>query len=453
MGDGINTNVEVLHEIKNSLVRFQERTQPLLGELTQTFQAIDEQLADGIKRKMRQIEERQRKGTEEGRTDSFACDTCPGRIRLKIQGDTTHCREAGCSGTLHRVYTDRTYSSAQRNNDKEELEQIRRVVNNYNQQKADFLQLFSSFFSSEAGDVNRGVASLASCISILEQYLGTDISLDVGYDQEESKKTLNASATNSLERAENGTLEVPMMSDLSNAFISKLPQRRRSAVHTAYAKAPGYIVYAINQHCNQLNYVRNTKDEQDPNGNFIIDIYGQRKKESCHYSEQKKYIAMHEEMTDAEYTDVIQHELGHFIDDILGRPSTAPAFSQAFANAASRYNADTPEGKRLLNDMLDDAFSTGAAYDRNITDIVSALTMNHPIVLGRFNAENIAYYRHENTYWNRAKDDGTYAGMREKDSFANIFAIETGSYRISTNFAERWFPELTVALRQSVEGE
>lgn len=188
MSDGVNTNVEALHEIKNSLVRFQERIVPLQGELTQAFQEIDEQLADGIKRKLRQIEERQRKGTDEGRTDSFACDTCGGRICLKVLGDTTHCREAGCNGTLHRVYTDRSYSSAQRNNDKEELEQMRQVVNTYNQQKADFLQLFSSFFSSEAGDVNRGVASLASCISILEQYLGTDISLDEGYELEETKK-------------------------------------------------------------------------------------------------------------------------------------------------------------------------------------------------------------------------------------------------------------------------
>lgn len=101
MGDGVNTNVEALHEIKNSLVRFQERIQPLQGDLRQAFQEIDEQLADGVKRKMRQIEERQRKETEEGRTDSFACDTCGGRIRLKIMGDTTHCREAGCNGTLH----------------------------------------------------------------------------------------------------------------------------------------------------------------------------------------------------------------------------------------------------------------------------------------------------------------------------------------------------------------
>lgn len=242
------------------------------------------------------------------------------------------------------------------------------------------------------------------------------------------------------------------MSDLSDAFISKLPQRRRSAVHTAYAKAPDYIVAAINQHSDQLSYVRDTQYEQDPFGNFILNEYGMRKKESCHYSQDRKYIAMHDEMTDAEYADVIQHELGHFIDDILGRPSTEATFSQAFSDTASRYNADTIEGRRLLNDMLDDAFSTGAAFDRNVTDIISALTMNNPIVVSRFDDEDVAYYRHRDAYWNRRNADGTNAGMREKDSFANIFAIETGNYRISTNFVERWFPELSIALRQSVEG-
>ena len=47
MGDGVNTNVEALYEIKNSLVRFQERISPLQSELTQAFQEIEEQLADG----------------------------------------------------------------------------------------------------------------------------------------------------------------------------------------------------------------------------------------------------------------------------------------------------------------------------------------------------------------------------------------------------------------------
>ena len=157
-------------------------------------------------------------------------------------------------------------------------------------------------------------------------------------------------------------------------------------------------------------------------------------------------------MPDAEYADVLQHELGHFIDDALGRPSTGDRFRQAFSAAAARYNTDTFYGQMMLNDMLDDAFSTGAAFDRNITDIISALTHNNPIVIRRFTEEGVAYYRHQNDYWDRQLQDGTDAGMREKDSFANIFAIETGSYRISTNFAERWFPQLSEALRDSVGG-
>lgn len=453
MGNGVNTNIEALHEIKDSLVRFQERIAPLQSELTQAFQEIDEQLSQSVKLKMRQLEERQRRGTNEGRTDTFACDTCPGKIRLLIRSDTTHCREQGCNGTLHRVYTDRTYSSEQRRKDIDELEQLRQMVNNYNQQKNEFQHLFASFFSSEAGNADRGIASLASCISILEQYLGTTISFDAGLEQDEAKKkTLNASATNSLDRATNGAVEVPLMSDLSDSFIAKLPHSRSAAVHTAYAKAPDYIVSAINQHCDKLRCIKDTEYETDCYGHYVLNRYGMRVKEPCHYSPMEHHIAMHNDMTDAEYADVLQHELGHFIDDVLGRPSTGDRFRQAFSDAAARYSTDTPHGRMMLNDMLDDAFSTGAAFDRNITDIISALTHNNPVVVRRFTEEGIAYYRHQNDYWDRQLRDGTNAGMREKDSFANIFAIETGSYRISTKFAERWFPQLSKALRDSIGG-
>lgn len=452
MGNGVNINIEALHEIMDSLVRFQERIAPLQSELTQAFQEIDEQLSQSVKLKMRQLEERQRRGTDEGRTDTFACDTCSGRIRLLIRSDTTHCREQGCNGKLHRVYTDRTYSSEQRRKDMDELEQLRQLVNSYNQQKNEFQHLFASFFSSEAGNTDRGIASLASCISILEQYLGTTISFDAGLEQDEAKKTLNASATNSLDRATNGAVEVPLMSDLSDSFIAKLPHNRSVAVHTAYAKAPDYIVSAINQHCDKLQCIKDTEYKTDCYGHYVLNRYGMRVKETCHYSPMEHHIAMHNDMTDAEYADVLQHELGHFIDDVLGRPSTGDRFRQAFSDAAARYSTDTPHGRMMLNDMLDDAFSTGAAFDRNITDIISALTHNDPVVVRRFTEEGIAYYRHQNDYWDRQLQDGINAGMREKDSFANIFAIETGSYRISTNFAERWFPQLSEALRDSVGG-
>lgn len=103
MGNGVNTNIEALHEIKDSLVRFQERIAPLQSELTQAFQEIDEQLSQSVKLKMRQLEERQRRGTNEGRTDTFACDTCPGKsdfsfaVTLHIAENrdvTEHCTES-----------------------------------------------------------------------------------------------------------------------------------------------------------------------------------------------------------------------------------------------------------------------------------------------------------------------------------------------------------------------
>lgn len=283
-------------------------------------------------------------------------------------------------------------------------------------------------------------------------YLGNYTSPDVSYAQEKTDKALQASATNSFERAEHGALEIALMSDLSNSFTSMLPQKRQTAIGTAYAKAPKYIVAAINQHSKQLSYIRNTVYLQDKNGHFILNEYGQRIKEGCHYSPEKKYIAMDDEMTDAEYADVIQHELGHFIDDVLGWPSMGKVFSQAFSDAVSRYNADTLDGRRLLNDMLDDAFSTGAAYDRNITDIISALTINNPIVVKRFSNECVAYYGHDDPYWNHKEADGTDSERRKLDGFANVFAIITANYRISNNFVERWFPELAIALKQCIGG-
>lgn len=70
----------------------------------------------------------------------------------------------------------------------DELEQLRRTVNNYNEQKNEFQHLFASFFSSEAGNADRGIATLSSCISILEQYLGTTISFNADLEQGDAKK-------------------------------------------------------------------------------------------------------------------------------------------------------------------------------------------------------------------------------------------------------------------------
>lgn len=285
------------------------------------------------------------------------------------------------------------------------------------------------------------------------------VSPDTGQDavpaqeKEPGNNSFSGTYTNSKQRAEEGALQVPLHSDLTDALVSRLPGRRQAAVHTAYANAPAYIVDLINQHSYKLSGIKSTGYATDEYGHYILNKYGMRVRESCHYSPSQKHIAMHDHMTDAEYADVLQHELGHFIDDALGMASDSAVFQQAFADTVAKFDRNSVEGKQRLKDMLDDAFSTGAAFDRNVTDIISALTKNQPTVIHRFYDEDVSYYSHDNDYWNTLNWDGSDAGMCQKDSFANLFAIETGRYRISVNFVERWFPELADAMKQSVGGK
>ena len=186
MTGAVNTNVEALKAIRDSMCRFQERIQPLQGELVQSFELIDEELLRNYKQFERQLEERRRRGTQDGQTDTFACDRCGSRIRLKIRGDTTNCREQGCHGTLHRVYRDNSYSGEQRRKDIEEMEEIRSLIKDYAEQKAQMITVFSEFFTSDAGDIDARKMTLGRCIELLEDYLSTDLFL--GTDSYSKKK-------------------------------------------------------------------------------------------------------------------------------------------------------------------------------------------------------------------------------------------------------------------------
>ena len=243
-----------------------------------------------------------------------------------------------------------------------------------------------------------------------------------------------------------------MDSEITEALLEKLPQKRRVAITTSYSKAPAFIIKALNECMTKLNYVRDTYDYiKDADGNYILDRYGRRIPEGCHYNEQKMCIAMSDSMTNDEYTDVLHHELGHFVDHAMGTISSNCDFQAAFEQTVQQLNLATPQGRAFLRDILDDAFSTGAAYDLNVTDIISALTMNDSSVVREFYEENVAYYRHENHYWGATTYDGTSLRKREKEIFANIFAIETDNYRISRNFIERWFPQLVDSFVMSIQ--
>ena len=243
-----------------------------------------------------------------------------------------------------------------------------------------------------------------------------------------------------------------MESDISDDLLEKLPKKRRTAVTTSYSKAPPYIIQVLNECLPKLNYVRDTYDFiKDKNGNKILDSRGREVPEGCHYNEQKMCVAMSDKMTNDEYTDVLHHELGHFVDHAMGAVSSNLHFQKAFDKTVQQLDLSTPQGRVNLRDILDDAFSTGAAFDRNVTDIISALTLNDPVVVDEFYEENVPYYKHDNDYWNATFYNGSSMRKRQKEIFANIFAIETDNYRISRNFIERWFPQLVESFASSIQ--
>ncbi len=177
MADNVNTDIAALQEIKKSLVDFREQLTPLKQRLLEYFDNQDYQIKREYERRAAEIEERHRKGSDEGRTDSFSCDTCGGRIMLKILGDTTKCRENGCNGTLHRVYLDNTYSSEQRQRDIQELKEMKETIERYSKSKDEFVNVLNNFFTSEMDGLDSAGVNLTKCISVLEEYLGLNISI------------------------------------------------------------------------------------------------------------------------------------------------------------------------------------------------------------------------------------------------------------------------------------
>lgn len=250
----------------------------------------------------------------------------------------------------------------------------------------------------------------------------------------------SGSAINSYQRAKKGgELAIPSVSALSNELIDMFPAKRREAIHTSYANAPEKIINIVNRYAASLTSICESGYGRDSLGRLV--------KNSCFYSPQGKYIAMNEQLNDAEYTDVFKHEVGHFADDIMGEVSNSPEFISAMDSTASRFDSNTPEGRQRLNDMLDDAFNTGACFDRNVTDIISALLVNNLTVEQRFASESktgyVANYMHDTKYWLELDEYGNPRNKRGSEIFANLFAIETDQYRISRNFVKRWFPEIT----------
>lgn len=252
----------------------------------------------------------------------------------------------------------------------------------------------------------------------------------------------SSSATNSYARAEmdanDANVFLREQSNLKRDLVLKFLPSRIDAIDAAYANAPRPIVSIINRYAARLNGVRPS---------FV--------KGECYYSPQGGWIVMDENMNNAEYADVLKHEMGHFIDHMMGTRSDSAAFLQAMEKECGKYDTSTASGNLNMKEMLDDLFNTGACYDRNVTDILSALFRNHPTIQTRFDKEcvtgYVAYYMHSNDYWDACDENGQSYNKRSKEVFANLFAIVTDNYRISVNFVECWFPDINGEMARCLE--
>lgn len=198
MSNAVNTDTAPLYAIRRALVEFQEDVGSVNVRLRECFQYIDEQLNITVNKKIREIEERQRKASEAagdsegGRSDTFICDASQKhRLKLKVYGNTTHCRIEGCNGTMRRYDGQNAYDQECRNmdeirRDKDELEEIKRLVREYSNEKENLIAAFG-IFSGSSGDTSAAVSSVSLSIEKLEDYLGVDISSSLNNDDSVKK--------------------------------------------------------------------------------------------------------------------------------------------------------------------------------------------------------------------------------------------------------------------------
>ena len=289
-------------------------------------------------------------------------------------------------------------------------------------------------FQASNQSVRIAIQSLSNATQSGQKWVLSHGSLDYSYE--------SSSATNSYARAEmdanDANVFLREQSSLKRDLVLKFLPSRIEAVDAAYANAPRTIVSIINRYAAQLKGVCPS---------FA--------KGECYYSPQSGRIVMDENMNNAEYADVLKHEMGHFIDHMMGTRSDSAAFLQAMEKECGKYDTSTASGNLNMKEMLDDLFNTGACYDRNVTDILSALFRNHPTIQTRFDKEcvtgYVAYYMHSNDYWDACDENGQSYNKRSKEVFANLFAIVTDNYRISVNFVERWFPDINGEMARCLE--
>ncbi len=210
----------------------------------------------------------------------------------------------------------------------------------------------------------------------------------------------------------------------------KLPKEKQEAINNSFKDAPNEIKTLVAVLSKYLSV-----DSVKESDNVRV----------CNYSFLDKTIRMEPNLSDDEYAEVFTHEYGHFVDDMLGRPSASAEFRNAMYKDLMQYNPDTDVGMENFERMMDELLNSDAAYDRMVSDILSAFFVNDPAVMQRYEAEGFSCFGHTNEYWSRP-------GAREAEVFANSFSVAAQDNGDSCAFMKTYFSNTWEQMMKTLEG-
>lgn len=163
MAERIHTDIEALYGIKEAILKFNENIQISRSDFLNCFgemeyqittysaglQEEEEKLTSQINQACNQYEQEKNASEQckEGRTDSFCCRKCGGRIMFKIMADETQCREVGCDGIAVRVYDNAEYQKHTHRMEqiKYQVDDMQQKVKKINQESTELELLRSRF--------------------------------------------------------------------------------------------------------------------------------------------------------------------------------------------------------------------------------------------------------------------------------------------------------------------
>ena len=201
---------------------------------------------------------------------------------------------------------------------------------------------------------------------------------------------------------------------IKGAF-DELPRHRREAVYELFENAPNEIKNIVNKLSNILSV-------ENATGGLC-----------CHYDIAENKIRMEGNMDDTEYAEVFSHEYGHFVDFEKNDVSNTYEFRDAISKDLEKYDRNTESGRNNFDKMLDNLMSSDAAFDRAISDNMSAYFKNDYEVVKRYSDEGIAYYQHDDSYWENYRN-------RPAEIYANLFSISAQCNKSSCEFMKQYFP-------------